>query len=281
MNTDFDDPNLLLAAQIVVAGNPLSDNYVESAVAAKRRGSKLVACLTDLHPKNTTRGKRYAEIVAHSDAVVVQTPTHADWTKKEFGVEPVIIPEPVEYPSLEPAFAPDPRKGVRVVWYGSASNQDALDSALQQLFQRTERLYILLISNRFPNVLNSLKPPTNCRIDFWHWSRGAQFQALSDCDFVIVPSIPDRPEKEVKGPNRVTEALHVGRAVIASPMSQYQPYRDYALLTNDFSAGIGYGLKSPDEMYKRCVAGQAAVKQMNGPGVVCGMWEDLFDTLLA
>ncbi len=114
---------------------------------------------------------------------------------------------------------------------------------------------------------------------FTPWSPEATWDALSECDLVVVPSLPDA-KKLVKSPNRVVEPLRSGRFVVAYPLPSYQELGDYLWLGEDISAGIAWAISHPAEVLDRIESGQAYISRRFAQSIVALRWAAILEQLV-
>ncbi len=115
--------------------------------------------------------------------------------------------------------------------------------------------------------------------DFEIWSLQAQYDAMQWCDFVFLPGLDD-PGKQVKGHNRLVEAINAGRLALVHPQPQYRELGDYCWCSNDYSAGINWALAHPDRVLSRLVRGQEYIDTRFAPEVIAARWRSEIERVL-
>jgi hypothetical protein len=262
-------PNVLVFTKAV------DDSIVTLARAAVSRGVAVITTLCDLHFSGE-HGRRNKELCDLSRSIVVQTAPMAAEVQRQFGRTCVIIEEALEYPRLEPRFSP--KWPLRVLWYGESTNYDTLFASLPALATaRIGPIELTLVSNAIPDFASAgISRLTDITLKFVPWSQMIQFQQTSECDLVFIPSI-DSPKKQVKGHNRLVEAINGGRLAIVHPLPQYLELADYCLCSADYAASIRAALANPAAVLKRIESGQRYIDGRFSQEVVAEKWRKLFE----
>jgi glycosyltransferase involved in cell wall biosynthesis len=195
------------------------------------------------------------------------------------GVQPTMIDDPYEGPPGEPRFEPS-SDTARLLWFGHPVNFDTLADMIPGLgaLARRRPLSLHVVSDPAKNgirdfvqqVNRQYAPGLNAR--FTQWSPEATWQALADCDLVVVPSLP-AAKKLVKSPNRVVEPLRAGRFVVAYPLPSYVEMSDFLWLGENMAAGVEWALANAAEVRRRIEAGQAHVHRRFDPQAIARVWE--------
>lgn len=168
---------------------------------------------------------------------------------------------------------------LKLVWYGHPANWPAMRAWLAALEPlRDEQPYLLWVVTQPHPALQADIDAHNHRAapgglaELLPWDEETQWATVADSDVVLVPSNPDDPKKAVKTSNRLTDALHAGRMVVASPLRSYQPYADYAVLTDDPVGALRAALSDPVKSLARVRAGQVAVQVHCGLAAIASQW---------
>jgi SAM-dependent methyltransferase len=114
-------------------------------------------------------------------------------------------------------------------------------------------------------------------MEFVEWDETLQWRLVDEADVVLIPSDASDPAKAVKSANRLTDALHAGRYVIASPIPSYLPYADHAALTDNPVQALHTYMKDPAAARTRIARGQSAVVAEWSPEQVAGLWVRAID----
>lgn len=263
--------------KVIAITKPRSEHALRLFERARKEGVRLVSAFADWSFDGDV-GRLTRTFARASDAVVVQTRPMAAALEEQTGVRPTIIEECLEYPRLPPRFAPqDP---VKLLWYGTENNHDTLEAFAQALGAYKSRpLELRVLSEKTPPFLRKGRNPFPYAITFYSWQPSMQFAMMRECDLVALPSA-NAPEKRVKGHNRLTEAINIGRLPLAYPLPQYEELADYAYVDDDLVAGIDWALRRPADVLRRLAAGQAYLDRRFALPVVSRKWHDLFLGLL-
>lgn len=271
-----DDPARLLAQHrpsALVLGKAFHRGFLDLAHAAKAQGIPVLANLGDWYFDDQIT-IALSQVV---DRVVVQHEAMAREVRQHFKVEPVLIEESYEGARGEPRFAPG--SPIRLLWFGHSANLDTLAEGVRQITRRVARDIVLSIVTNEPEsvwgILSALPPPLgDLKIGLRGWSLEAQFQKLVDCDIVLLPSFP-HVRKQVKGHNRLVQAIHSGRLALAYPLFAYRELADFCWCGEDLGEGLEWALSHPSEALSRIAAGQKAIDARFAPPQVAQRWARL------
>jgi glycosyltransferase involved in cell wall biosynthesis len=104
------------------------------------------------------------------------------------------------------------------------------------------------------------------------WSPEATWQAIGDCDLVVLPQDHRSPWGVVKSHNRLVEAIRGGRVAVASPIPSYRELADYAWVGEDLGEGVAWALANPREAVARVARGQDYIQQRFAPELIGRKW---------
>ena len=255
------------------------------------RGIKLLADFSDntfVHPRRGPVDRSLANIV---DLVVASTPELAQLLRQETPVPVVSVTDPVEGGRGEPrvpADARSPAAPLALLWFGHWTNFRTLQIAWEQLAPlAAERPLSMLVLSRpgggHEEAVARMdaewrKTGSTCR--FRPWSVATVFEALRECDAVVIPSDPQNPEKSIKSPNRFCESVWAGRFVVAHPLPSYQRLAAGGWVGADVAEGLRWMLARPDEALARIHAGQSAVAAAHSPQAVGQAWKRVIETAI-
>jgi hypothetical protein len=116
------------------------------------------------------------------------------------------------------------------------------------------------------------------RLRLTPWSPEANWAALAEADLVLLPTeahAAGGPNKTVKSPNRMVEALRSGRFALAQPIAAYRELGAYAWVDADLILGLRWALAHPEAVRARIAAGQAAVAARFAPKAVARRWAEV------
>ena len=169
---------------------------------------------------------------------------------------------------------------LRMIWYGGNATSFApvLDWAttLAGLADRTPWLLTLVTApnaqlDKAVAAFNERHSP-KAAIEFLGWTEQDQWEAVRHADVVLIPTEMGDARTLVKTSNRLTDALHMGRYVIASPVPAYRAYAEFASLTDQPVEALSAYLDQPDLHLERIRAGQKAALDNASPAFVAAQW---------
>jgi glycosyltransferase involved in cell wall biosynthesis len=265
---------------IAVIGKVFSRQVLELLPLLKQRGIKVVADFCDNHFAKPETGPVHRALIEAADAVVAATPMMAEAIAAATGNASTLIPDPYEGPHGAPKFAPGPT--LKLLWFGGRTNIDTIGPALPSLNElgKTQPLSLTIFTDPEPQLDRLIETARdmfrNVAIIFLPWSLEGQWQAIADCDAVIIPSL-DNDTKNVKGPNRLIEAIRGGRPVAAYPLPSYQAFADVCWLNPDVAEGLKAMLADPAAAAPKVETGQRLVDERHGPKRIAGRWLKLFE----
>lgn len=174
---------------------------------------------------------------------------------------------------------PNPR--LKFAWYGNRSNWAAMQDWAHRLASiRSEQQFLLsAVTHPLPPIAAAVaefnaKYAPKALIELVPWSETLQWDVVSRADVVLVPSNPNDSKKVVKTGNRVTDALHAGRYVIASHLPAYEPYAAAVALVDDPVDAVRHYLSNPEAAAQAVIKGQALVIENCRPAVICAKWRE-------
>lgn len=267
-----------LAADHVVFSKSFS---VTNEVLAKRmreQGARIWFDICDNHFLHPTNRQHFEAMIDLADGLIASTPQLAEELLKRKGRPCAVVTDPVEGERAEPAFAPQlPR--VRLLWFGHPGNLPGLTAQIGNLATLAQGLPIEL------RIVTALGPELQAfgaeharlggpfRVEVDPWSPEATRAALARSDLVILPANAGE-YASAKSPNRLTESLWAGRAVVAHPVPAYQPFADCAWIGQDIAQGIRETVEARESMALRIAAGQRLVGRLHAPFVIGRGWLD-------
>ena len=266
---------------------------LQAARDAQAAGVTVVADINDDHFAKPVVGEHWKSLAALADVCIVGS-TAMGATVAQHTDRPVVpVGDPTGSPKGHPRVYADRVGGLmtrlfrkeplKLVWYGASDNVPAMAQWAQFLGAAWDEppLQITLVTRPHP-VVDALCSDFNRRcgkragIAFTEWSEAAQWAAVDAADVVLIPSDPADPRKAVKTANRLVDALHAGRHVIASPLPSYLPYADHATLTANPVQALHDYLNDPAGVRERIARGQAAVERDWGLEAVAQEWLAVF-----
>lgn len=249
----------------------------DRAVAA---GTPTVFDICDLRIDQASEpGRRNLKMLREADRVVVSTPPLAEAVRPLGARETSVITDAYEGPRGEPAWRPQPDR-LKALWFGHPSNLDTLQGLLAELVAvgRRRPIQFTILTGRVPDLPGLCKEfnqkwrhAVATRYD--EWSLAATWAALAATDVVVIPSLPNAPEKLVKSPNRIVESLWAGRCVVANPLPAYVPFAEWAFLDDSIGRGLKRALAEQDRVGDRVRAAQAYIADVHAPERIADQWE--------
>jgi hypothetical protein len=246
-------------------------------------GVKVIADFCDDAFDDRQRGTFDIGLASSVDAVAASTPALAEVLRTLTHAPVTTITDPVEGERGEPRVpaAGASREPLGLLWFGHPSNFDSLMAGLRELEPAASEAPFSLVALTAPGLgkeqqlaaLDEAWRPAGRTCRFRAWSVQATFEALRECDAVIIPSDAQDPAKAVKSPNRFTESVWAGRFVLANPLPAYLPLSGCGWVGEDLKAGLRWLCEHPQEALDRIGAGQALVSREYTPDVVGQAWK--------
>lgn len=206
-------------------------------------GKRVIADFCDDHFDR----KEYRDMLRLADEVVCPTQYLADKIKV-LGREAHVIPDPYEYPQVEPHC-----NGANLLWFGHGSNIESinrLDGLLDQP--------VFKVSNI-----------TGCHRQ---WSHEVMLEEFSFADIVLMPATAP-----YKSCNRTVEAVRQGCFVVAEPHPSLEGFP--GIWIGDIKEGIEWARQHPQEANERTKLAQIYVSQMYAPRTVAFAWSRVIQGL--
>lgn len=267
---------------------------------ARRAGVRVLADISDDHFSHPAVGSYYVELVKCCDAVIASTAYLTDRIKTVTDRPVSEIGDPYEGEGGPPAFGPPAKRHplvsvwerlfhgsrsarrLRVLWFGHPTNWTAMRDLTPKLLALATHypLQVKVVTaagcgvEQFCAQFNGIHSGTMA-LELMPWSIQATWQALADCDVVVIPTDRDDPRKAAKSPNRLVESLWAGRFVAANDIPAYREFEKFAWVDDDICAGIKWALKHASEVPQRIARGQQYVDEHYSPRVIGARWAAL------
>jgi hypothetical protein len=276
-----DEPRLSapLSADVVVMSKGLFDGSVPLARRAKSLGAQLVLDLCDDHFSTSFR-ETYLALATLADGITVSTPEMASVVAAHTSRTSEVLEDPFEAPHGIPTFAPNTDR-VRLLWFGHPTNFDTLSAMLPEVlrFSAEHPTHLHVVSQDQGNVAAALGQWTReyrprLTTQFSTWSAASTWQAMDDCDVVVIPSLPAET-KLVKSPNRMVESIRRGKFVSAFPLPSYRPFAEFAWLGEHVVGGVRWALRNAEATLQRIERGQSYVEQHHSPALLAERWQSV------
>lgn len=238
----------------------------------------------------------YARLIELSTRITVSSGVLAAVIAERTNKEIIVISDPVESIRQPPRFRPplpekhrsriftykkreSQRASLRLIWYGHQSNLAPLEDFFPILenFSRTQPIELSIVTHlgdvAFQETyLSRFQSSDSLSATLIPWSTLTTWQAISECDIVIIPSFSGDAVRRAKGPNRLVEAMWCGRFVVASSIPAYKVFRDWAWVNDDLIEGIIWAMKHPRDVLSRIHDAQEYIGVHYSPEVITNNW---------
>jgi hypothetical protein len=273
-----------LSADVLVVGkvSKYSPETVNTLLDAASKAPKTVADINDDHFYTPSFGEYYRKLCGLADVCTVGTEAMGNIVRRHASCPIVTVGDPVASPKREPHvyrrgfFS---RQPLKIVWYGMANNITPMEKAAFSIMDNKPGvpLEFHIITKECPEVLTlcevfSKEFGRRGSMTFHEWSQELQWDLVSQCDLVLIPSDLGDSRMSVKTANRLTDAVNAGRYVIASPIAAYKPFSDVASVTCDFPEAVKWYVNNPSKAKAKIVAGQALVEKECGDDAIGDQW---------
>lgn len=264
-------------AQAVILGKLLGPfkqdpGQIPSLVdALHAQATAVLADYSDDHFTDPVQGGAYRALANAVDGVVASTQGLAERLKEYTAAPVTVITDPVEGAQQPPRLPSRPP--YRLLWFGNVQNLDTLQYGLPQLESAADAvpysLTVMTAAGAGAEAMPGLR--------FRPWSVAALWDALGDCDAVVIPSNPYDPRKAVKSPNRFAESTWAGRFVLAHPLPAYEALAEFGWVGEHLGEGLRWLAANGDEALQRIRRGQAAIAERFSPRSVAAAWKQAIE----
>jgi SAM-dependent methyltransferase len=256
--------------------------------------ARVIADFCDDHFGHPVLGPAWRRLAALTSHCVAGTEEMAARVRQHTDAPVVVIGDPLASPKQAPhVFRPagtaerllrsllsDSKPSrLRLAWYGHPSNWPAMQRWVEHIVPlAAEQPWALSVVTSSLPALETYALEFNARhgpaayIEFVEWSEQAQWEAVSAADVVLLPTDTGDDGKKVKTGNRLTDAIHTGCHVIASPLLAYQPYAAFVTLTDEPMLALRTYLRDPAAALARIVDGQALAISVAAPSKIAEQW---------
>lgn len=275
----------------------LSERVLNAAQQAVQAGIAVVADFNDDHFDRPTVGN-YWRTLAQICSLGVVGSDDMQRVLSQYSSRPaVVIGDPTGSPRGDPqVFRTSRQRWLRwpgstallnLIWYGNLNNWMPMQAWLDRMVVLAEHQpwLLRLVTTRDETLLGMVEQfneqhGPRARLEFVEWNEAEQWRLVAASDAVLIPSDLAMQKKVVKTGNRLTDALHAGRYVVASPLPAYLPYADCVTLTDDPVAALQNFVAEPEQCLNRLVAGQTRVLKESSAEKVGGLWLGAFQQAL-
>ncbi|MGY0197476.1 methyltransferase domain-containing protein [Leptothrix sp. BB-4] len=173
---------------------------------------------------------------------------------------------------------------IRLLWFGHPVNWAPMAGWLPALARQATQtpLSLQVVTQPLPEITRALADVTRSsegrlQAECLAWDEATQQAALEHCDIVLIPSDPDDPRKAVKTANRLTDSIHAGRWVVASPLPAYRPWAAHASLVDEPIAGLAHWLNHGEQVEAALLDGQREVEERCSVPAIAQGWVEAFE----
>jgi hypothetical protein len=298
-------PDVVVVAKLIRRGDSdfdeLAQRVLRGVAAARALGIKVVADYCDhLFDKQDT-GAYWRALCGAVDHCVASSEELGRELSERGAARVSVIGDPIAAPRGVPRVFRRPpmvhrvvqrwlgrqrRPGrLNLVWYGHPTNFPPVLAWAQRLVVLGEQQpWILNLvtrpappHERLVQEFNARHAP-RCVLQLVHWSEPTQWEAVEEAHVVLIPSDTQSAAARAKSNNRLTDALAMGRFVIASPVPAYLPYADHVNITDDPLDALKAYLSDPDGAIARVVAGQIVAEQRASPQAITERWLEALES---
>jgi hypothetical protein len=305
-DAEWSDRMLEFGADVVVVAKqfgwqdrPHYERVAQQRMTGLRRlsaaGIAVIADFCDDHFADGFLGPQWRTLAAEADLCVAGSDELQDTVRRQTAAPVETIGDPIASPRFEPRVF-KPRSSVqgaierllgrakaahrvRLVWYGNPSNAQALFDWADRLaaFAARQPWWLSVVTSE-ATILAQRIDRFNANhggkavIEHVPWAESTQWQIVEASDVVLIPTDLSSPAKRAKTANRLTDALHAGRTVIASPLPSYLPFANSAVLTDDPVDALAQYLAEPSAALARICKGQALAAELASPAAIAAKW---------
>ncbi|MCV6636438.1 hypothetical protein [Candidatus Albibeggiatoa sp. nov. NOAA] len=284
-----DNPSLkkitpLIAQQDIIvfskSFNPVFNQQV--AILAKKMNARIVFDICDNHFETPELYTHYKNMIYMADIVTANTEAMSRIVQQHTKRQAAVIPDPYEG-EYKPAHFQPVGNQLNLLWFGSNTNLQSLESILPELSKLNQNISIKLSivtakSAQLESIYNQLNK-LSIPFQFASWSIKTTQQAIQQSDIIVIPSLLNDRTK-VKSSNRMVEPLWAGRFVVAHPLPAYKPFAQWAWVNEKLSDGIYWALQNPTQVAKNIEAAQHHIAQSYSPKRIGFLWDKLLNLCL-
>lgn len=230
-------------AGVLIFAKPQAHELMEMG-RAKAAGATVIADFCDDH----FDWMHYQEAIRLAHAVTCPTAAMAERIQ-QLGKTATVIPDPYEYPEVEPHV----RWRARLLWFGHAVNRHSVERVAPLL-----QGYDLRIVSNFPGAIP--------------WSKDTMLREFERADIVIIPATED-----TKSANRAVEAIRQGCFVVAEPHPALNDIP--GIYIGDIVEGIRWVQQHPHEANVRLSGAQKFLAEHYAPSILASAWKRLIQSL--
>ncbi len=214
---------------------------------------------------NSRHREHYMTMIKRADQVVASTDKLAEYIKEETGVTATVIFDPwgIEFEEQPPSY--NPNGNINAMWFGHKSNIRGISDCMMKV----KDLKYTIITN--PEVRGIVLDDGVCNAI--PYSIKEMENGFKKCDIVIIPQNLNDPTKLAKTHNRMVDSFRAGKFVVASPVSSYLLFKEWAYI-GDVEEGIKWlRNQSKEEINSRIGKAQEFIRKIFDPKIIAKQWE--------
>jgi hypothetical protein len=233
MGAKINDPT----ADVIIFAKPI-DQDVPYVVKAQHRGSKVIADFCDMH----FHLPFYDLILKTANAVTCPTQWFADWIRETYGIEALVVPDPYEFPEVQPHCSGD-----KLLWFGHGLNINSLIRVVPFI-----KDHPLTVVSNLAGVVQ--------------WSKENLLKEMATADIVVIPETAP-----YKSPNRTLEAIRRGCFVVAEPHPAINDFP--GIWIGNLKRGIEWAMQNQEAANTRTKLAQEYVQKWYSPATQASAWK--------
>jgi hypothetical protein len=273
----------------------LALQVLDGMAEAATRQITTVADFSDDHFDNPQVGAYWRALAAHADICTAGSDMMAQTVQRHSNGLVVTVGDPLASPASQPRIfqrikgmsawvqsllgGSRSARRLKLVWYGNNGNWPSMQRWADALgdYSATQSLLIWVVTRPNSTIENYIqrfndKYRPAALMELIPWDETTQWSVVEDADIVLVPSDLSAKAKTAKSANRLTDALHAGRYVVASPLPAYEAFKSYVSLTDDPVQAIREYLAQPLQAMEKLSAGQVAARTRHEAVQVATEW---------
>ena len=293
-----DRPDVIVVGKLLPGPRfeTLKTRLLSGIETAQGQGIRVVADINDDHFDDPVLGPLWRALSTRADTVVAGSETMARVVSAYSPVPVHVVGDPVASPRGQPSVF-RPATGIayalqsvlaalgygqaclRLVWFGSHTNWPAMAAWVPALtrLSRRQPWHLTVVCRPGAGIETYVAgfqaaKPAGATIEFQPWQEETVWQHVAEAHMVLIPADLSRRAKAVKSANRLVDALHCGRFVVASPVPAYQTYGEFAWLGDDPLVGIEWALSHPDEAMAMIRRGQEKIAAAHSIETISQAW---------
>ncbi|WP_395059343.1 methyltransferase domain-containing protein [Polaromonas sp.] len=298
--TKSSPPDVCVIGKLLPNNDPsrferLALQVLDGITASAAQGITTVADFSDDHFDNPQVGAYWRALAAHASVCTAGSDVMAQAVQSHSQGPVTTVGDPLASPPATPRVfqaakgvsawtqkllgGSKTRQRLKLVWYGNNGNWPAMQQWADALgeYSSSQPMLVWIVTRPnavIENYIESFnqKHRPGALMELVPWEEATQWSVVQDADIVLVPSDLSAKAKAAKSANRLTDALHAGRYVVASPLPAYEAFRAYVSLTDDPVQAVRDYLAQPAQAMEKLSAGQIAVRTRHDAAQIATEW---------